>query len=79
MNPNDIKTTDIVVNRHIDASPLDVFDAWLDPTSPASMWNDSEQLVFAGTQGSLFYWLVENDGNHWPHFGRFVTVDRTTD
>jgi uncharacterized protein YndB with AHSA1/START domain len=77
MNPNDIKTTDVVVSRHIAASPPDVFDAWLDPKSPASMWSDAEQLVFEGTEGSIFYWLVENDGSHWPHFGRFLIVDRT--
>lgn len=76
MNPTAIPTTDIVVTRHIAAAPGDVFDAWLDLKSPASMWHDAEQLVFEGTAGSLFYWLVDDDKNHWPHFGRFFTVDR---
>jgi uncharacterized protein YndB with AHSA1/START domain len=70
------KVTELVVTRHIAASPQDVFDVRLDPQNPANLWEGAEQLVLNAAEGELFYWVIKYDGNIWPHYGRFLVVDR---
>ena len=70
------KVTELVVTRHIAASPQDVFDVRLDPQNPANLWEGAEQLVLNAAEGERFYWVIKYDGNIWPHYGRFLVVDR---
>jgi uncharacterized protein YndB with AHSA1/START domain len=70
------KVTELVVTRHINASPQDVFDVWLDPQNPASIWEGAEELILEAVQGKLFYWRTNFDGKVWPVYGRFLVLDR---
>jgi uncharacterized protein YndB with AHSA1/START domain len=70
------KVTELVVTRHIKASPQDVFDAWLDPQNPASLWEGAEELILEAAEGKLFYWRTNYDGKIWPVYGRFLVLDR---
>jgi uncharacterized protein YndB with AHSA1/START domain len=70
------KVTELVVTRHIKASPEDVFDVWLDPQNPASLWEGAEELILEAAEGKLFYWRTKYDGKVWPVYGRFLVLDR---
>ena len=70
------KVTELVVTRHIKASPQDVFDVWLDPQNPASLWEGAEQLILNAVEGELFYWRTKYEGSVWPVYGRFLVLDR---
>ena len=70
------KVTELVVTRHINASPQDVFDVWLDPKNPASLWEGADYLILNPAENELFYWRTNWDGKLWPTFGRFLVLDR---
>jgi len=65
------------VDREIAAKPTEVFEAWTDPTHPASPWskrNGVRKAVFDRAVGGLFY---INMGPPMPlptHFGRFLRL-----
>ena len=71
-----LAVTDLVVTRHINASPEAVFDAWLDPKCAASLWEGADQLILDPVESALFYWVVTHEGERWPHYGRFLILDR---
>ncbi len=71
-----IKQLDIVVSRTISASPEEVYDAWLNPDVPGTIWNDCEQLILQPKVDGLFYHVVEHAGRLWPHYGRFIALER---
>jgi uncharacterized protein YndB with AHSA1/START domain len=74
-----IKTTDLTLERTVHASPDQVFDVWIDPASPGGPWYGGTRAYFQPPQAvvdGMFYSLVEHAGSRWPHFGRFVVVDR---
>jgi uncharacterized protein YndB with AHSA1/START domain len=71
------KTVDITVERTISASPSEVFDAWLDPTVPGTLWHGHDKLIFDPKVDALWYlqtFAHRPDGT--PHFGRFIEIDR---
>ncbi len=70
------KVTELVVTRHISASPQDVYDVWLDPQNPASLWEGAEHLILNVVEDGLFYWRTKYDGQVWPVYGRFLALDR---
>jgi uncharacterized protein YndB with AHSA1/START domain len=72
----EIKLTELVVTRHIKASPQDVFDVWFDPKNPASLWEGAEELILDPAEGKLFYWRTNYGGKVWPTYGRFLAIDR---
>ena len=71
-----LKTMDLTFNRTIAASPAEVFDAWLDPTHPATPFNGSEKLLLDPKVDGMFYFRHLMEGTELPHFGRFTVVDR---
>lgn len=68
--------TEITVSRTIPASVSEVFDVWMDPKSPGGPWFGAERLIFNPVVDALFYFAVQHEGRTWPHYGRFVRIDR---
>jgi len=68
--------TDITVARTIPASAERVFDLWMNPKSPGGPWFGAERVIWNPTVDGLFYIAVKHEGKVWPHYGRFVEIDR---
>jgi uncharacterized protein YndB with AHSA1/START domain len=71
-----MKTHDIIVSRTIQASPDELFDVWLDPKSPGGLWFGVERVIANPVVDGLFYHSVLHEGRSWPHYGRFIRLDR---
>lgn len=71
MNP-----TETTVVRTIPAESTDVFDAWLDPKCPGGLWSAADRLILNAVVDGLFYLAVKHEGRTWPHYGRFLRMDR---
>lgn len=71
-----MKTTDITVSRTIPAPAANVFDAWIDPKIPGGPWFGAKRVILNPVVDGLFYNAVEHEGRTWPHYGRFVRVER---
>jgi uncharacterized protein YndB with AHSA1/START domain len=71
-----MKTCDLTVSRTIAASPEEVFEAWTDPESPGGPWFGAERAIIDPVVDGLFYHSVQHEGRTWPHYGRFVTLER---
>jgi uncharacterized protein YndB with AHSA1/START domain len=73
----EIKTIELQLTRTIAASPAEVFDAWLDPKCPGTIWSVAANLILDPKVDGLYYWLFINEaGEHKPHYGRFTIIDR---
>lgn len=68
--------TDITVTRMIPASAEEVFDVWIDPNSPAGPWSGAKRIILNPVVDGLFYWAVSHQGRIWPHYGRFLRIER---
>ncbi len=71
-----MKTTDLTVSRTIRGTAEAVYDAWLDPEGPGSLWYGSKRVIMNLEVDALFYVLVEHEGRTWAHYGRFVRLER---
>jgi len=71
-----MKTTEITVARTIPAPAADVFDVWLDAKSPGGPWFGAERVILNPVVDGLFYFAVQHEGRTWPHYGRFLRIDR---
>jgi uncharacterized protein YndB with AHSA1/START domain len=71
-----MKLTDITVARTIPASAERVFDVWIDPKSPGGPWFGSDRVILNPVVDGLFYLAVKQEGRIWPHYGRFLQIDR---
>jgi uncharacterized protein YndB with AHSA1/START domain len=71
-----MELTDITVSRTIPASAEQVFDVWMDPNSPGGPWFGAERVILNPVVDGLFYVAVTHEGRRWPHYGRFVQVER---
>lgn len=69
---------DVTVSRAIPAPPEKIFDVWIDPSKPGSLWHGVARLILHPVPDGLFYHLVEFEGKSWPHYGRFTRVDRAS-
>jgi len=67
------KAVEIKLERTIPAPPGEVFDAWLDPTVPGTLWHENEMLIIDPKVDGLWY-LLSLKGS--PHYGRFIAIDR---
>jgi len=64
------------VSRHIDAPPADVFDAWADPDRFAK-WFEAHRSIFRkAAVDELWFWEAEHLNKIWPHYCRYVRVER---
>ena len=71
-----MKTFDVTVSRVIRGSADQVFDVWLDPKSPGGLWFGVERVIVNPVVDGLFYHVVRHEGRSWPHYGRFIRLDR---
>lgn len=71
-----MKLTDITVARTIPASAEKVFDLWLNPKSPGGPWYGADRVICNPVVDGLFYLAAKHEGRIWPHYGRFVEIDR---
>lgn len=72
-----IPTTEINLTRKINASPDEVFEAWLDQTSPGSPWCGVRKAIVNPPEvDGLFYSMYQLEDREVAHYGRFVTLDK---
>jgi uncharacterized protein YndB with AHSA1/START domain len=71
-----MKLTDITVSRAIPAPAEQVFDVWIDPKSPGGPWFGAERTIMNPAVDGLFYFAVSHEGRVWPHYGRFLAIER---
>jgi len=72
-----IATTEINLKRTINASPEEIFDAWLDQTSPGSPWFGVPKAILnPPTVDSLFYSMYQLEGRQVAHYGRFIALEK---
>src|SRR5260370_29211258 len=71
-----MKLTDITVARTIPAPAEKVCDVWMDPKSPGGRWYGSDRVILNAVVDGLFYIGVKYEGRTWPHYGRFLQIER---
>ena len=71
-----MKLTEITVTRTIPAPAEEVFDVWMDSKSPGGPWFGAERVIVNTVVDGLFYIAVKYEERIWPHFGRFIRIDR---
>lgn len=67
---------DITLTRRIAAPPEKIFDRWLDANAPGGPWFGTQERILNPIVGGLFFHAVDHEGKRWPHYGRFVRLDR---
>ncbi len=71
-----MKLFDVTVSRKVAAPPERVFDVWLDPSCPGSPWFGVERAIVNPAVDGLFFHAVRYEGRSWPHYGRFLALER---
>jgi uncharacterized protein YndB with AHSA1/START domain len=71
-----MKVTELTVSRTIAARVERVFDVWMDPNSPGGPWHGGDKVIVDVKVDGLFYLAMTGLGRVWPHFGRFVRIER---
>lgn len=71
-----MKLIDITVTRAIPALVENVYDVWMDPKSPGGPWFGAERVILNQVVDGPFYFAVKHEGRTWPHYGRFVLIER---
>jgi len=72
-----IKTAEINLSRTINASPEEVFEAWIDPNGPVSPWSGvTKAVVNPPKVDGLFYSMYQLEGQEMAHYGRFITLEK---
>lgn len=66
-----VKQHEVRVERKINASPEDAYDAWLNPEFPGTPWNAASKLVFDARIDGLFYSRLKETA----HYGRFTVLE----
>jgi uncharacterized protein YndB with AHSA1/START domain len=67
---------DLSVTQLVSAPPEKVFDVWMDAKGPGGPWFGSEKVILNPVVDGLFYLAVKHEGRIWPHFGRFLRIER---
>jgi uncharacterized protein YndB with AHSA1/START domain len=73
-----MQTTELTVTRTIAATPEEVYDVWIDPKSPGGPWYGASKVIANVAVNGLFYLAMMHEGKLWPHYGRFVKLERPT-
>lgn len=71
-----MKLIDISVTRAVPAPAEKVFDVWMDPSSPGGPWFGADRVIVNVAVDGLFYMAAKHEGRTWPHYGRFVAIER---
>lgn len=72
----EMKTIELELTRTIPASPIEAFEAWLDPTFPGTPWSGADKLILDPKVDGLYFWRFINEaGERKPHYGRFTILD----
>jgi uncharacterized protein YndB with AHSA1/START domain len=71
-----MKLTEITVARTIPASADKIFDVWINPKSPGGPWFGADRVILNPVVDGLFYFAVKHEGRAWPHYGRFLQIER---
>ena len=71
-----MKLTDVTVSRPIAGPAEKIFEVWMDPKSPGGPWCGGERVILKPVVDGLFYLAVKHEGRTWPHYGRFIQIDR---
>ena len=71
-----MNTTEVTVVRTIPASPEKVFDVWINPKSPGGPWHGAERAILNPVVDGLFYLALKHENRTWPHYGRFLRVEK---
>jgi len=66
------QTIEVKVERTISAPPNEVFEAWLDPKIPGTVWNEADKFVMDPKVDGLFFWTIKGTS----HYGRFTEFER---
>jgi uncharacterized protein YndB with AHSA1/START domain len=67
---------DVTVTRTIAAPAEKVFDVWIDPQSPGGLWYGADRSIVNVAVDGLFYLAMKHEERTWPHYGRFIQIDR---
>jgi uncharacterized protein YndB with AHSA1/START domain len=70
-----MNTLKLNVSRLIHAAPEDVFRAWTDPERMQRWFGTTKQIVNPKVDG-LFYLAMEHQGRTWPHYGRYLRLEK---
>lgn len=76
MSTSQSGTTEVVVSRTIAAAPTEIYDLWIDPSSPGCLWYGIARAIVQPVVDGLFYHRVQFEGREWPHYGRFTVLER---
>ncbi len=69
-------TSSIEIRRRVAAPPAEVFDAWTDPeVFPSWIAPDGRVLMTPKVDG-LYYIAMLHEGRVYPHYGRFLVMER---
>lgn len=71
-----MQLTDLTVSRTISAPADRIFDVWLDAKSPGGPWYGSAKTILNPVVDGLFYVAAQHEGRCWPHYGRFLKIER---
>jgi len=58
--------------RTLSASPIEVYDAWLNPKIPGNPWNAADKFILDPRVDGLFFWSLKGTA----HYGRFTEFER---
>ena len=73
-----MKTIEIKLDRIIDASPGEVYNAWLDKNCPGSPWFGVPKVILDQPKvDSLFYSMYKIENQEIAHYGRFLTLEKS--
>lgn len=76
MNTAAVKTMELTIKRTVAAPPTEVFNVWIDSSSPGSPWFGVTRAIVQPVVDGLFYHVVQFEGHDWAHYGRFMVLDR---
>ena len=64
------------VARSYDAKPEKVFDAWVNPSSVKAWLAEGEKAIIDPREDGLFYLEMPYEDRRYPHYGRYLRVER---
>lgn len=71
-----MELTEFTITRTIPAPAEKIFDLWMNPKSPGGPWFGAERVIISPMVDGLFFIAVKHEGRVWPHYGRFIQLDR---